>query len=235
MVAITLPDGSVRSYDKPVTGGEVAAEIGPGLAKAAMVVRVDGELWDLDRPIDHDVELAIVTDKDEAAALEGAASRLRARVGDGRPRAVPRHARSPSARPRMMAFITTFTVKNPSRPKISRPSKSAWATSWIATCRSSGKSGAATRSPTYFKEKGETFKAEWVWELPEGDEITMYRQGDWVDLCRGPHLRDDRAAWVKSFKLMKLAGAYWRGDSRNPQLQRIYGTAGGTKRTQSAI
>ena len=70
MVAITLPDGSVRSYDKPVTGGEVAAEIGPGLAKAAMVVRVDGELWDLDRPIDHDVELAIVTDKDEAAALE---------------------------------------------------------------------------------------------------------------------------------------------------------------------
>ena len=222
MVAITLPDGSVRSYDKPVTGGEVAAEIGPGLAKAAMVVRVDGELWDLDRPIDHDVELAIVTDKDEAAALEvlrhDCAHVLAMAVQELFPgtqitfgpstddgfyydfhREEPFSTEDFEAIEKRMGEIVDRNV--PIQREI-------WSRDEVAA---------------YFKEKGETFKAEWVWELPEGEDITMYRQGDWIDLCRGPHL-PTTGRMGKAFKLMKLAGAYWRGDSRNPQLQRIYGT-----------
>lgn len=222
MVAITLPDGSVRTYDSHITAGEVAAEIGPGLAKAAMVARVNGELWDLDRSITEDAEIALVTDKNEEDALEvlrhDAAHVLAMAVQELFPgtqitfgpsiedgfyydfhREEPFSTDDFEAIEKRMGDIVDRNI-----PIV----REVWTRDDVAK---------------YFKEKGESFKAEWVFELPEGDEITMYRQGDWVDLCRGPHLRTTKQLG-KSFKLMKLAGAYWRGDARNPQLQRIYGT-----------
>ncbi len=222
MPRITLPDGSVREFDKPVTGGEVAASIGAGLAKAAMVVRVDGELLDLDRPIANDVQLAIVTDKDEAAALEvlrhdcahvlamavqelfpGTQITFGPAIEDGF--YYDFHREQPFSTedfPAIEAKMKEIVDRN--IPIV----REVWTRDQVAK---------------FFEEKGETFKAEWVWELPEGEEISMYRQGDWVDLCRGPHL-PTTGRLGKAFKLTKLAGAYWRGDSSRPQLQRIYGT-----------
>lgn len=222
MVAITLPDGSVRTYDSQITAGDVAAEIGPGLAKAAMVAKVNGELWDLDRPITEDANIALITNKDEEEALDvlrhDAAHVLAMAVQELFPgtqitfgpsiedgfyydfhREEPFSTDDFEAIEKRMADIVDRDV-----PIV----REVWTRDEVAR---------------FFKEKGESFKAEWVFELPEGDEITMYRQGDWVDLCRGPHLRTTKQLG-KSFKLMKLAGAYWRGDAKNPQLQRIYGT-----------
>lgn len=222
MVAITLPDGSVRTYDSHITAGDVAAEIGPGLAKAAMVAKVNGELWDLDRLITEDANIALITDKNEAEALDvlrhDAAHVLAMAVQELFPgtqitfgpsiedgfyydfhRKEPFSTDDFEAIEKRMADIVDRDI-----PIV----REVWTREEVAK---------------FFKEKGESFKAEWVHELPEGDEITMYRQGDWVDLCRGPHLRTTKQLG-KSFKLMKLAGAYWRGDARNPQLQRIYGT-----------
>ncbi len=223
MVAITLPDGSVRSYDNPVTGAEIARSIGPGLAKAAMVVKVDGELWDLDRTIDTDANVAIITDKQETEALDvirhDAAHVLAMAVQELYPdtqitfgpsteegfyydfhREEPFSTEDFEAIEKRMAEIVDRDVPI---------EREVWSRDEVAK---------------FFREKGETFKAEWVKELPDGEDITMYRQGDWIDLCRGPHL-PSTGRLGKSFKLMKLAGAYWRGDARNPQLQRIYGTA----------
>ena len=222
MVAITLPDGSVRSYDNPVSGAEIAASIGPGLAKAAMVVKVDGELWDLDRTIDTDANVAIITDKQEDDALEvlrhDCAHLLAMAVQELYPgtqitfgpateegfyydffRDEPFSTEDFDAIEKRMAEIVDRNI-----PIV----REVWDRDAVAA---------------FFKEKGEAFKAEWVMELPEGEDITMYRQGDWIDLCRGPHLATTGRIG-KAFKLMKLAGAYWRGDARNPQLQRIYGT-----------
>ncbi|WNK00058.1 threonine--tRNA ligase [Thalassospiraceae bacterium LMO-JJ14] len=222
MVAITLPDGSVRNYDNPVSGAEVAASIGPGLAKAAMVVKVDGELWDLDRTIERDANVAIITDKQEDDALEvlrhDCAHLLAMAVQELYPgtqitfgpatdegfyydffRDEPFSTEDFEAIEERMGEIVDRDI-----PIV----REVWDRDAVAA---------------FFKEKGETFKAEWVMELPEGEDITMYRQGEWVDLCRGPHLATTGRIG-KAFKLMKLAGAYWRGDARNPQLQRIYGT-----------
>ncbi len=223
MVAITLPDGSVRSYENPVTGAEIAQSIGPGLAKAAMVVKVDGELWDLDRTIESDANVAIITDKQEDDALDvirhDAAHVLAMAVQELYPdtqitfgpateegfyydfhRETPFSTEDFEAIEKRMADIVDRDV-----PIV----REVWSRDEVAK---------------FFKEKGESFKAEWVLELPEGEDITMYRQGEWIDLCRGPHL-PSTGRLGKSFKLMKLAGAYWRGDANNPQLQRIYGTA----------
>jgi len=222
MPRITLPDGSIKEFDKPVTGGEIAADIGPGLAKAAMIVSVNGEMWDLDRPINDDVNLSIITDKNEADALEvlrhDCAHVLAMAVQELFPDT--QITFGPATED---GFYYDFNREEPFStedfPVIDQRMKDivdrdipivreVWTRDEVAK---------------YFEEKGETFKAQWVWELPEGEEISMYRQGDWVDLCRGPHLRTT-GRLGKAFKLMKLAGAYWRGDARNPQLQRIYGT-----------
>lgn len=222
MPRITLPDGSIKEFDKPVTGGEIAADIGPGLAKAAMIVSVNGEMWDLDRPINDDVNLSIITDKNEADALEvlrhDCAHVLAMAVQELFPDT--QITFGPATED---GFYYDFHREEPFStedfPVIEQRMKDivdrdipivreVWTRDEVAK---------------YFEEKGETFKAQWVWELPEGEEISMYRQGDWVDLCRGPHLRTT-GRLGKAFKLMKLAGAYWRGDARNPQLQRIYGT-----------
>ena len=222
MVAITLPDGSVRNYDNPVSGAEVAASIGPGLAKAAMVVKVDGELWDLDRAIERDANVAIITDKQEGDALEvlrhDCAHLLAMAVQELYPGTQITFGPATEEgfyydffREEPFSTEDFETIEKRMGEIVDRDIpivREVWDRNAVAA---------------FFKEKGETFKAEWVMELPEGEDITMYRQGEWVDLCRGPHLATTGRIG-KAFKLMKLAGAYWRGDARNPQLQRIYGT-----------
>lgn len=221
-VEITLPDGSVRTFSGEVTGRTIAESIGPGLAKAALAVRVDGEMRDLDRQISGDAEVSVVTAKDEDAlelVRHDAAHVLAMAVQELFPgtqitfgpatddgfyydfhRDEPFSTEDFAAIEQRMKDIVDRDV-----PIV----REVWKRDEVAK---------------YFDDNGESFKAEWVWELPEGEEISMYRQGDWVDLCRGPHL-PSTGKLPKAFKLMKLAGAYWRGDASNPQLQRIYGTA----------
>ena len=221
-VNITLPDGSVRSFAGAVTGRTVAEDIGPGLAKAALAVRVNGEMRDLDREIPVDAELSIVTAKDDDALeliRHDAAHVLAMAVQELFPgtqitfgpatddgfyydfhREAPFSIEDFEAIEKRMAEIVDRDV-----PIV----REVWERDDVVE---------------FFAEKGEKFKAEWVLELPADEDITMYRQGDWVDLCRGPHL-PSTGKLPKAFKLMKLAGAYWRGDASNPQLQRMYGTA----------
>jgi threonyl-tRNA synthetase len=222
MVAITLPDGSVKSFDGPVTALAVAEGIGAGLAKAAVLARVDGEEWDLTRPIDRDAKLELIRRQDpEALDLirHDAAHVLAMAVQELFPGT--QITFGPATEDgfyydfhREEPFSTEDFEAIEARMKdiVDRDipiEREVWERDDVAEL---------------FAEKGENFKAEWVYELPDGEDITMYRQGDWIDLCRGPHL-PSTGKLGKAFKLMRLAGAYWRGDARNPQLQRIYGTA----------
>ncbi|MCR9219370.1 MAG: threonine--tRNA ligase [Alphaproteobacteria bacterium] len=222
MVAFTLPDGSVKTYDGPATPLDVARDIGPGLAKAAVLARVDGREWDLNRPVERDAKLELIRRQDDAALeliRHDAAHVLAMAVQELFPgtqitfgpatqdgfyydfhRAEPFSTEDFEAIEARMREIVDRDVPI---------TREVWSREDAAEL---------------FAEKGEDFKAEWVWELPEGEDITMYRQGDWIDLCRGPHL-PSTGRLGKAFKLMKLAGAYWRGDAARPQLQRIYGTA----------
>ena len=222
MVALTLPDGSVKSYDGPVTAQKVAEDIGPGLAKAAVLAKVDGAEWDLTRPIEHDAKLELVRRQDDEALeliRHDAAHVLAMAVQELFPGT--QITFGPATEDgfyydfhREEPFSTEDfeAIEQRMREIVDRDvpiQREVWTREDVAEL---------------FAEKGEDFKAEWVWELPEGEEITMYRQGDWIDLCRGPHL-PSTGKLPKAFKLLKLAGAYWRGDASKPQLQRIYGTA----------
>ncbi len=222
MVTITLPDGSQRQFDGPITGAAVAAQIGPGLAKAALAVRVDGALWDLSRPIETDSALAVITAKDEdglellrhdaAHILAEAAKELYPEIQVTIGPAIDN------------GFYYDFSTQTPFTPddleKIEARMHEIVRRDEEITREVRDRDAAIE----FFKGIGETYKAEIIGDLPETEEITLYRQGDFVDLCRGPHL-PSTGKLGKSFKLMKLAGAYWRGDSRNEMLQRVYGTA----------
>jgi threonyl-tRNA synthetase len=221
-ITITLPDGSTRTHAQGVTGAEVAADIGPGLAKAALAVKVDGEMRDLNRAIEADAQLAIVTIKDDDALeliRHDAAHVLAEAVQELFPGT--QITFGPSTEDgfyydfhREEQFSTEdFEAIEKKMEEIVGRDEAIEREVWIHD-----------EVREFFTKQGETFKAEWVTELPADEAITMYRQGDWVDLCRGPHL-PSTGKLPKAFKLMKLAGAYWRGDSANPQLQRIYGTA----------
>ncbi len=221
-ITITLPDGSTRTHARGVTGAEVAADIGPGLAKAALAVKVDGEMRDLNRAIEADAQLAIVTIKDDDALeliRHDAAHVLAEAVQELFPGTQVTFG--PSTEDgfyydfhREEQFSTEdFEAIEKKMEEIVGRDEAIEREVWIHD-----------EVREFFTKQGETFKAEWVTELPADEAITMYRQGDWVDLCRGPHL-PSTGKLPKAFKLMKLAGAYWRGDSANPQLQRIYGTA----------
>jgi threonyl-tRNA synthetase len=222
MVAITLPDGSVREYERPVSGAELAADIGPGLAKAAVAVRVDGETRDLSRSIEQDAAVEIVTAKD-SAALEllrhDAAHVMAEAVKELYPEV--QVTIGPAIE---NGFYYDFSRRTPFTPEdleaIEARMREVVDRDEVITREVWDRDEAIE----FFKDKGEHYKAEIIAELPAGEEITLYRQGDFVDLCRGPHL-PSTGRLGKGFKLMKLAGAYWRGDSRNEMLQRIYGTA----------
>lgn len=223
MVAITLPDGSVREFPGPVTGLDVAKSIGAGLAKAALAIRIDGVMKDLTTTITTDCALAIVTAKDGGDALEllrhDAAHVMAEAVKELYPEtqvtigpAIENGFYYDFARPTPFTPEDLEKIEARMRDIVDRDE---------AIVREEMERDAAVK---FFSDMGEKYKAEIIASIPEGQPIGLYRQGDFIDLCRGPHL-PSTAKLGKAFKLMKLAGAYWRGDSRNEMLQRIYGTA----------
>jgi threonyl-tRNA synthetase len=222
MVAITLPDGSVRRFDGPVTGAAVAADIGPGLAKAALAIRVDGALRDLAGVIERDAKVQILTRRD-ADALEllrhDAAHIMAEAVQELFPGT--QITFGPAIE---NGFYYDFARQEPFRPedfaKIEQRMREIVARDETIEREVWPRQQAID----FFRQRGETFKAEHIASIPEGEDISVYRQGDFIDLCMGPHL-PSTAKLGTAFKLMKLSGAYWRGDARNAQLQRIYGTA----------
>ncbi|MGH7033525.1 MAG: threonine--tRNA ligase, partial [Stellaceae bacterium] len=221
-VAVTLPDGSVRQFPGPVTGGEIAAAIGPGLAKAAVAIKVDGEARDLSRRIERDARIAILT-RDAPEALEiirhDAAHVLAEAVKELYPETQVTFGPATEtgfyydfARP------TPFTPEDLARIELRMHE---------IVDRDEGvtrEEWERDRAAEFFAEQGEKYKAEWIHEIPKDEAISLYRQGKFVDLCIGPHL-PSTGKLGHAFRLMKVAGAYWRGDARNAQLQRVYGTA----------
>ncbi|MDP6121621.1 MAG: threonine--tRNA ligase [Rhodospirillales bacterium] len=231
MVALTLPDGSVRAYDKPVTAAEVAADIGSGLAKAALAARVDGELRDLSRVIEGDAPIAIVTAK-EGDGLEI----LRHDAAHVMAEAVKELF--PETQVTIGPIIENGFYYDFARPTPFTPEDLETIEARMAEIVARDETIARevwdrAQAIEFFKGLGENYKTQIIHELPEGEDITVYRQGDFVDLCRGPHL-PSTGKLGKAFKLMKLAGAYWRGDPRNEMLQRIYGTAWATEKDLKA-
>ncbi|MEQ8814310.1 MAG: threonine--tRNA ligase [Thalassobaculum sp.] len=222
MPAITLPDGSVRSYDQPVTPAQVAADIGPGLAKAAFVAKVDGRFVDLDRVIERDAQLALVTRKDEAALehiRHDCAHVLAEAVLELYPET--QVTIGPSIE---NGFYYDFFREVPFTPDdlvaiekrmhdIVDRDEAITREEWTRD-----------QAVLHYKKTHEPFKVELAEAIPEGEIITFYRQGGFLDLCRGPHGPSTKTVG-HAFKLTKVAGAYWRGDSSKPMLQRIYGTA----------
>jgi len=230
MVCITLPDGSRRPFEGPVTVAEVAASIGPGLAKAALAGKVDGKLVDTSVRIEHDAALAIVTDKDpEGLDLirHSTAHLLAYAVKELFP-----DAQVTIGPVIENGFYYDFAYKRPFTPEdlaAIEKRMAELAKRDIPVTREVWKRDDAVK---FFESIGEKYKAEIIAAIPANEDISLYREGDFIDLCRGPHVPS--TGKLKVFKLMKVAGAYWRGDSRNEMLQRIYGTAWARKEDQEA-
>ncbi|MEP2988072.1 MAG: threonine--tRNA ligase [Parasphingorhabdus sp.] len=226
-ITITLPDGSAREVTVGTTPAQIAADIGPGLAKAALAARIEGEVRDIMRPLEQDTELALITSRDEEEALElvrhdyahvlaeavqalwpGTQITFGPSTDDG----FYYDVMAPEGRePFSMDDLPAIEEKMREIIKADKPlRREAWSRADLIK---------------RWESEGEKFKAEWAAELPEGEELTVYWSGDdWMDMCRGPHLASTGKLDPKAFKLMRVAGAYWRGDQRNEQLTRIYGT-----------
>jgi len=225
MIKITLPDGSSREVASGTTPAQIAADIGPGLAKAALAAKIDGELRDIMRPLEQDTELALVTSRDEADALELARHDYAHVLAEAVQNLFPgtQITFGPSTDD---GFYYDFApagdpFTDEDLPKIEDEMKRIIAADKPLRREVWDRDDLIAR----WQKDGETFKAEWAAELPEGDEITVYWSGDdWMDMCRGPHLASTGKLDPQAFKLMRVSGAYWRGDQRNPQLSRIYGT-----------
>jgi threonyl-tRNA synthetase len=222
MPAITLPDGSVRAFDGPVTGTTVAAAIGPGLAKAALAMQVDGVTRDLAMPIERDAAVRFITRRDPEALemiRHDAAHVLAEAVQALYPGT--QVTIGPSIE---NGFYYDFARNEPFTPED------------FAAIEAKMREIVARNSPFvrsvmpreeaigFFEARGEKYKAQLIRDLPTSEEISLYAQGEWIDLCRGPHMRGTGDVGT-AFKLTKVAGAYWRGDHRNAMLSRIYGTA----------
>ncbi len=230
MVSIRLPDGSQRQFDKPVTVAEVAASIGAGLAKAALAGKVDGRLVDTSHLIDRDADLAIVTDKD-ADGLEvirhSTAHLLAYAVKELFPEA------QVTIGPVIdNGFYYDFSYKRPFTPEDLQAIEKKMAELAKKDEPVQRKVLPRDEAVAYFKSIGEAYKAEIIESIPQGEDVSLYSEGNFTDLCRGPHVPS--TGKLKVFKLMKVAGAYWRGDSKNEMLQRIYGTAWAKKEEQEA-
>src|SRR3954453_8380437 len=222
MPAITLPDGSVRQFDAPVTGTDVAAATGPGLARAPLAMKLDGKLVDLATPIDRDAAIVFVTRR-APAALElirhDAAHVLAEAVQTLWP------GTQVTIGPVIEnGFYYDFARNEPFTPE-DLPVIEKKMREIIARDKPFTKEiWSRDEAKRVFRDMGESFKVELVDAIPEDQQIKIYKQGDWFDLCRGPHMT--RTGKVgNAFKLRKVAGAYWRGDSNKPMLTRIYGTA----------
>jgi threonyl-tRNA synthetase len=225
MPNITLPDGAVRSFDNPVSVAEVAASIGVGLAKAALAGRVNGLLVDTSHRLEHDSELAIVTAKD-ADGLEvlrhSAAHLLAYAVKDLYPEA------QVTIGPVIEnGFYYDFSYSRPFTPEDLQAIEQRMAELAAKDEPVQREVLPRDEAVTFFKAQGEHYKAEIIASIPAGEAVSLYREGAFTDLCRGPHVPS--TGKLKHFKLMKVAGAYWRGDHRNEMLQRIYGTAWASK------
>jgi threonyl-tRNA synthetase len=223
MPVVTLPDGSQRSYDRPVTIHDVAADIGPGLAKAALAGRVDGRLVDAGYLITGDVELAIVTAKDDAALeliRHDAAHVMAQAVQELYP------GTQVTIGPAIEnGFYYDFAREEPFTPEDLTRIEARMKEIVGRDLPIQREVWSRDEAMKTFGDMGESYKVEIIDDIiPEGEELSVYRQGEWFDVCRGPHL-PSTGKLPKAFKLMSVAGAYWRGDSRNPMLQRIYGTA----------
>ncbi|MDF1735786.1 MAG: threonine--tRNA ligase [Minwuia sp.] len=232
-INVTLPDGNALTFERTPTGLDVAAAIGPGLAKAALAVKIDGELRDLKRPIEQDARIEIITAKsaddivlpllrhDAAHVLAQAAQELfpdtQVTIGP----AIENGFYYDFARDEPFTPEDVAAMEKRMHEIVDRD---------LPIERSVWDRDDAIR---HFREQGELYKAELIEDLPVEDPISVYSQGDWMDLCLGPHLAST-ARLGHAFKLTKLAGAYWRGDSRNPMLQRVYGTCWRTEKELKA-
>jgi len=225
MIQITLPDGSRREFAGPVKVADIAASIGSGLAKAALAGKVDGKVVDTAYTVDHDAPVSIVTAKDPEGLeviRHSTAHLLAYAVKELFPEA------QVTIGPVIEnGFYYDFSYKRPFTPEdlqaIEKRMGELAAKDEPVTRRVLPRDDAVA----YFKSIGEHYKAEIIGSIPQGEEVSLYREGGFEDLCRGPHVPS--TGKLKHFKLMKVAGAYWRGDHRNEMLQRIYGTAWATK------
>ena len=221
MPNITLPDGSIRHFDQPVTVSEVASSIGAGLAKAALAGKVDGQLVDMSHRIESDAQLAIITDKDpEGVELlrHSCAHLLAQAVKELFPDA--QVTIGPTIE---NGFYYDFSYKRPFTPEDLTAIEARMGEIARRELPVAREVWPRDKAIAFFKGIGEHYKAEIISSIPEGEDVSLYRQGDFVDLCRGPHVPS--TGKLKVFKLTRLAGAYWRGDSANEMLQRVYGTA----------
>ena len=225
MLKISLPDGSVREMPQGSTPADVAAAIGPGLAKAALAARIDGELVDLTRPFTGDATLALVTARDEAEALELARHDYAHVLAEAVQALFPgtQITFGPSTDD---GFYYDFAPKDRPFTDEDLPAIEAKMRAIIAADKPLKREvWRRSRLIERWNLEGETFKAEWAAELPEGEELTVYWSGsDWLDMCRGPHLPSTGKLDPAAFKLTRVSGAYWRGDQKNAMLSRVYGT-----------
>jgi len=230
MPDIRLPDGSVRKFDQPVTVAELAQSIGPGLARAALAGKVNGKLVDTSHRIESDAEVAIVTEKDREGIdlLRHSTAHLLA------------HAVKelyPDAQVTIGpviedGFYYDFAYKRPFTPEDLAAIEKRMQEIAKRDIKVERQVMPRDEAVKFFKDQGEVYKAEIIAGIPSGENISLYRQNNFIDLCRGPHVPS--TGKLKVFKLMRVAGAYWRGDSKNEMLQRIYGTAWGKKEDQDA-
>jgi threonyl-tRNA synthetase len=221
-VAVTLPDGSKRSFPAPPTGAELAAAIGPSLAKAAIALRLDGRPRDLATLIDHDAAAAIIT-RDTLDGLEilrhDAAHVMAEAVKELYPDTQVTFGPATET-----GFYYDFARDTPFTPEDLDKIEARMRAIVHRDEKITREVWERDKAVAFFEGIGERYKAEWIKEIPASEEISLYRQGGFVDLCVGPHL-PSTGHLGQAFKLMNVAGAYWRGDSRNAQLQRVYGTA----------
>lgn len=242
LIRLTLPDGSVREVATGTTAGDVARSIGPGLAKAALAARVDGEVLDLERPIHADAKLAIVTAKDEADALELARHDFAHVLAEAVQALYPgtQITFGPATDDGFYYDLAPPADRGPftdeELPGIEAEMRHIIAADKPLVREVWSRDALIDK----WKADGESFKAEWAVELPEGEELSVYwagkpgEPGSWMDMCRGPHLPSTGKLDPAAFKLTRVSGAYWRGDQKNPQLSRIYGTGWLTKKQLDA-
>ena len=230
MVVVTLPDGSKREYADAVTVGEIAASIGAGLAKAALAGKVDGKLVDLSHKVTADAAVSIITGRDPEGLeiIRHSTAHLMAQaVKELFPEA--QVTIGPAIE---NGFYYDFSYSRPFTPEDLQKIEERMDELVKKNIPIVREEMPRNEAVDFFKALGEHYKAEIISSIPEGETISLYRQGDFVDLCRGPHVPSTGV--LKVHRLMKVAGAYWRGDSKNEMLQRIYGTAWATKDEQKA-
>ena len=230
MPSITLPDGSQRHYSQPLSVAEVAADIGAGLAKAALAGRLDGQLVDTSALIDHDAQLSLITARDSEglALLRHSCAHLLAMAVK---------QLYPSAQVTIGpviedGFFYDFAFERPFTPDDLERIETRMTELAAADLPVSRRELPRDEAIAHFEAQGEHYKAELIRDIPADEVLSLYRQGDFEDLCRGPHI--PRTGLLQAFKLTKVAGAYWRGDAKNAALQRIYGTCWGTPKELKA-